>query len=104
MPATLENRAHTQRISESDWRPEKAYRIHLLLTQDEEDVFSAIALNLPGAGSCGMTEREAIDNAKDAVRSLLEAYKAAGETIPWKDTSFEEIPAGAKQKWVIVDG
>ena len=80
----------------------KGHKIHLLTTKDETGVYSAIALNLPGAGSCGDTEDEAIENAREAIRAVIETYEYGGEDIPWKDSSAEEIPFGAKQKWIIV--
>ena len=100
-----ENAAVTQNVPEDDWRPTTAYRLHVLVSKDEDqdDSFSAIVLNLPGAGSSGTTEEEALENVKEAVRGILEDYKDSGEEIPWKDTSKVCIPPGAKQKWIIVD-
>ncbi len=77
-------------------------RIHLLISKDEFGVYSAVALNLPGAGSCGDTEDEAIENAKEAVREVLASYAASGKDAPWKDSTRTEIPEGTKQKWIIV--
>ncbi len=79
------------------------YPIHLLIVKDDEDSFSAIALNLPGAGSCGSSEEEAILNAKDAVRAVLEEYKSSGEEIPWHNDYGDDIPAGAFLKWLMID-
>ena len=100
---TIENDALTQKMSGSNWKLAQGHRVHLLISKDEEGGFSAVALNLPGAGSCGETEVEAVSNAKEAIRGVLESYKASGGTVPWKDTSSEEIPAGTKQKWIILD-
>jgi len=83
--------------------PESGCPIHLLIIQDDDSGYSAIALNLPGSGSCGDTEEEAIENAKEAVRGVLEEYRESGEAIPWKDTRDVEIPPSAKQLWVIVN-
>jgi predicted RNase H-like HicB family nuclease len=79
------------------------YKFHVLLTKDDEDSFSAVVLNLPGAGSCGSKEEEAMENVREAIRGVLESYKASGEEIPWKDSSAAEIPPGAKQKWIILN-
>jgi len=98
-----ENAARTEYIDPTEWRASKAHRFHLLLTKDDEGVFSAVVLNLPGVGSCGDTEEEAVENVKEAIRAAMEEYRESGMTVPWKDTSAEEIPAGAKQKWVILD-
>lgn len=100
----LENNAVTFLVPGDDWRQEKAYRIHLLVTKDDEDTYSAIALNLPGAGSCGATGEEAIANAKEAVREVLKTYEEDGKVIPWKDSTRECIPFGAEQKWIILNG
>jgi predicted RNase H-like HicB family nuclease len=78
-------------------------RLHLLITRDDDSTFSAVVLNLPGAGSCGDTEVEAIENAIEATRGVLEVYEENGEAIPWKDTAADPIPAGAQQKWVVLD-
>lgn len=78
------------------------FHVHLVIIKDGESEFSAIAWNLPGAGSCGDTVQEAVNNAKDAVREVLESYKASGEAIPWGDRAGEQIPPDAEQKWVIV--
>ncbi len=102
MSAILENKAITPFLT-AEWKSVKGYRIHLLITQDDADSYSAVALNLPGAGSCGETEEEAVDNAIEAIHAAVEAYVEAGDPIPWKDTSSETAPPGAKQKWIIVD-
>jgi predicted RNase H-like HicB family nuclease len=83
------------------WQESPAtYRFHILLTKDDLDSFSAVVLNLPGAGSSGSTEEEAMENAREAIRGVLEAYKASGQDIPWKDSSAAEVPSGAQQKWI----
>ena len=99
------NTAVTHNVAENEWHSSKGYRIHVLLTKDEDDMdsFSAVVLNLPGAGSSGATEEEALENAKEAVRGVLEEYKASGRDIPWKDSSTISIPPGAKQKWIILN-
>lgn len=103
MPSlTFENTALTE-IPSGTWHESKAYRIHLLITKDEEGTYSVVALNLPGAGSCGDTEEEAVENAKEAIRGVLESYESSGKDIPWQDSSSAVIPFGAIQKWVIVN-
>ena len=104
MPVLI-NYSKESLIQTAEWSEKKGYKIHLLITQDEEEnsySYSAIALNLPGAGSCGDTEAEAIKNAKDAILGVIASYNDAGTAIPWKDTSEEEIPFAAKQKWIFV--
>jgi predicted RNase H-like HicB family nuclease len=91
------------RVIQLESLPEtKGFRVHLVIIKDGENEFSAIAWNLPGAGSCGATVEEAVDNAIEAVKEVLESYEAAGAGIPWKDRSGERIPFGAEQKWIIV--
>ena len=98
-----ENEARTEFIETPDWRSSSdGVRLHLLITKDD-GIFSAVVLNLPGTGSCGDTEEEAIQNAKEAARAAVEVYQENGGEVPWKDTYSIEIPAGAKQKWVILD-
>ena len=77
--------------------------LHLALIREEDGTYSAVVLNLPGAGSCGPTEDDAVENAKEAVLGVIESHKAAGEDVPWIDCRQEDIPAGAKVKWVLVD-
>jgi predicted RNase H-like HicB family nuclease len=96
------NEAVTQNFYRTEWKTAHGFRIHLLVTKDGDGVYSAIALNLPGVGSCGDTEEEAIRNAKVAAQGVLASYAADGEKIPWKDTSDATIPFGAEQRWVIV--
>ena len=71
--------------------------------KDDAESYSAIALNLPGAGSCGSTADEAVANAKEAVRAVLEEYKASNEEIPWRNSTGDDIPTGANHQWVLVD-
>ena len=81
----------------------RAYRCHLLIVRDEEGGYSAVVLNLPGAGSCGDTEEDAIENSREAIAGVLESYLEAGVEIPWVDSSSEEIPTGGKQLWITVN-
>ncbi len=103
MSAEIVNEAVTHFVPEDDWHQAKAYRVHVLVTKDDEGVYSAVALNLPGAGSCGGTEEEAMENVREAIRGVVESYQDAGEEIPWEDTSEAVIPFGAEQKWIIVN-
>jgi predicted RNase H-like HicB family nuclease len=88
-------------ISDPIYDP-SSYRCHFAIVKDEEGSFSVTVLNLPGAGSCGDTEEEAVENAKQAAISTIESYLADGEEIPWVACDYD-IPAGAKLKWVLVD-
>jgi predicted RNase H-like HicB family nuclease len=81
-----------------------SYRCHLAILCEDDGTYSAIVLNLPGAGSCGASEAEAIQNAREAAMGVISSFIEDGEEIPWVDASSEQIPEGAKQKWILVDG
>lgn len=100
----LENSAESQRVEPDKWteRP-KSYRCHVLLLKEDDGSYSALVLNLPGAGSCGDTEEEAMRNAREAVCGAIESYLDAGEEIPWLDSLTGDIPEGAKHKWILVN-
>ncbi len=79
-----------------DWQEvsTESYRIQLLTTQDEDGVYSSVALNLPGAGSCGDTIEQSIANAKEAIKAVLEAYKESGDPIPWEEVTADKVVEG----------
>ncbi len=77
------------------------YRCHLAVSQDEDGQFSAVALNLPGAGSCGATAEEAIANAREAVTAVIESYLEEGKEVPWH--SEYAIPPGATVSWILLN-
>ena len=79
-------------------------RCHLaILRDDEPDSYSVIVLNLPGAGSCGSSESEAIENTREAVQALISYYQDEKIAIPWESPDSYEIPQDAKLKWIEVD-
>ena len=81
MSATLANKAVTQVFPDAEWKSAKGYRIHLLITRDDLERYSAVALNLPGAGSCGETEEEAVSRTPRRRFGLaLESYAASGRS------------------------
>lgn len=74
-------------------------KIQLLVTEDEPGMFSAIAWNLPGAGSSGSTEAEAIERAKEAVAGVLESYAENDAPVPWEpETKLVEFFLGPDGK------
>lgn len=97
----LNNRAESKTFECDGWE-DRAYRCHVCVFRDD-DGFSAVVLNLPGVGSCGDTEDEAMQNIREAVIGAIECYNDANETIPWRDSSQEDIPSGSVQKWIIVN-
>jgi predicted RNase H-like HicB family nuclease len=98
------NGFETEVIDPKDWDTTAKYRFHILLIPEESGEFSAIVLNLPGVGSCGATEEEAMKNVKEAIAGAIESFQEDGEDIPWVDSTKETIPAGTTQKWILLDG
>jgi predicted RNase H-like HicB family nuclease len=92
-----------QDLSDRDVWTHKTYRCHVGLIREDDGTFSAIVLNLPGVGSCGDTEEDAMKNCREAIRGALESYDAANGTIPWKDPASYEISNGTTQKWIVVN-
>ena len=82
----------------------KDVRAHLAITRELDGSFSVIVLNLPGCGSCASSEEEAISRTKEALRGMIESYENDNEDVPWvDDTSSDDIPEGAKLKWIMVN-
>jgi predicted RNase H-like HicB family nuclease len=84
------------------WGPATSYRCHVLLQKEEDGRWSAIVLNLPGAGSCGDSEAEALANVREAVAGAIQSYLESGEEIPWKDSLAADIRDDARHKWILV--
>jgi predicted RNase H-like HicB family nuclease len=80
--------------------PERCYRFDIALIPEAEGDWSAVVLNLPGTGSCGATEDEAMENAKEAIQASMEEYFDSGAVIPWKEVTSADIPVGAVRKAV----
>jgi predicted RNase H-like HicB family nuclease len=103
-PTLLENESNSASFmfDEVQWPERIAYRCHVCLVAEDEQ-FSAIVLNLPGAASCGDTESEALANVEESIRELIQVYAENGDPIPWKEYRSEEIPPGAKLQWILVN-
>lgn len=101
---SLENTAISLKF-DANWLPRRgnAYRCHVCLIPEEDGTFSAVVLNLPGAGSCGATVEEALRNVREAILGVIQSHAEAGEEIPWQDSLSCEIPENATQKWILVD-
>jgi len=84
-----------------EWDHVVAHRFLVEITEDDTGIYSAVALNLPGTGSCGDTRDEAIENFKEAAAGTIEYYADSGEEIPWKTIGSSETPVGAK--WIRAD-
>ena len=79
-------------------------RCHMAILREDDGSFSAIALNLPGIGSCGDSEEEAIANASQAVTAAVESFREDGDPVPWAAPGEYSIPDGAKLVWILVNG
>lgn len=81
-----------------------AVRAHLAIVKESDGSFSVIVLNLHGCGSCGDSEDEAVANVREAVKGMVESYRDDCEDVPWSDTADnDDIPEGAKLKWIMVN-
>jgi len=65
---------------------------HVCLIREDNGFYSAVVANLPGCGSCGASEEEAVVNVQEAIRGTIQSYIADGKDIPWN--MAEEIPEG----------
>jgi predicted RNase H-like HicB family nuclease len=93
----------TCNLNLEDWSPVGSYRCHVLLITEDDGTLSGVALNLPGAGSCGASEEEVIANVQEAVKGVIDSYRRSGKVIPWVDSTHSKLPDGAKQKWILVN-
>ena len=99
----LKNDAESHQLEQCAWtQSSKSYRCHILSVREEDCSYSVVVLNLPGVGSCGDTEEEALRNANEAVCGAIESYLAAGETIPWRNSLDADMPDDARHKWILV--
>jgi predicted RNase H-like HicB family nuclease len=80
-----------------------SYHCHVALLNEEDGNWSAIVLNLPGAGSCGATEKEALANVREAIIGVVGSFVEDDEDIPWADPAHYSIPDEAVAQWIIVN-
>lgn len=73
------------------------------IIKEDDGGYSAIALNLPGAGSCGDTETEAVDNAIEAIRAVMEVYREHGDDIPWHNVTEADTSEFMKLERITLD-
>jgi len=57
-----------------------AHRV--IISQDEDGIYVAECLDLPGCVSQGATRKEAMKNIKDAIKGYLESLKKHNEKPP----------------------
>jgi predicted RNase H-like HicB family nuclease len=55
---------------------------HVTVSVDEDGRYVSECLDLPGCVSQGKTEKEALENIRDAIRGYLASLKKHGESIP----------------------
>ena len=61
-----------------------------VIVEPDEDGFHAYCLALKGLHTCGDTEEEALNNAKDAAVAYLESSIKHGDSIPIGITMYRE--------------
>jgi predicted RNase H-like HicB family nuclease len=95
-----DNQSRYEEIGERSFP--NSYRCHLAIIKDDDDLYSVIVLNLPGAGSSGSTEEEAIERVQELLPELIAMYLEDGP-IPWLAPNEYTVPADSKQKWILVN-
>lgn len=90
---------HIDSMGDSSELPDGVYRCEVYLIPEEEGGFSVVAAQLPGACSQGETEAEALENIKEAIKGVIEAYQASDEEIPWEAVA---VDAQAQRRMVVI--
>jgi len=88
-------------VAEESWNEKEPYKFLVQTTVDEDGIYSAVALNLPGTGSCGPTKEVALARFHEAASGMIESYLESGKKIPWKAIKPSETPADAK--WISLN-
>lgn len=74
------------------WNHDETHRLIVSIFKEEDDEdFTAIALNLPGASGCGESHDQALASLKESAIGLIRTYKDHGETIPWEPVDHDAI-------------
>jgi len=76
------------------------YRCKICVIREDDGTYSVVVTNLPGCGSCGDSETEAIENVREAARGVIESYLDDPGEIPWIESN--EIPEGTIRTTTIV--
>ncbi len=63
----------------------------ITIEQDEDGVFVASCPTLPGCHSQGKTRKEAIANAKEAIKGYITSMRKHGEPVPQADIEEVEV-------------
>lgn len=63
----------------------------VVISKDEDGIFTAECLDLPGCISDGKTKQEAKKNIKEAIEAYLESLEKHGEKIPSRQAELVRI-------------
>lgn len=83
---------------------ENAYHCRVMLCPEEVGGYSIHAMTLPGVVSQGNSVPEAVANIRDAFREAIAVYAESGAAIPWSEVTIDDVPAGSKELWIVVNG
>lgn len=92
---------HQTEIQQSDGK--KIYECHIWICPESDGGFSVKLPCLPGVCSQGETEEDAIQNITEAFQGAAACYLETDGAIPWLNKDqIEAVPAGTKEKWIVV--
>jgi predicted RNase H-like HicB family nuclease len=77
------------------------YTCHARLSPPDAEGWITARCNLPAVVARGKTEREALAALVAAFKAVVARYHAAGEAIPWAESSAKPEPA-EKERWIAV--
>lgn len=86
-------------------RPEPSrvpvYNCHVYLAKKDEGIFVVRVSTLNGITGSGKTEREALQKAVAAFKTVVAGHHARGEPIPWLEPPLQPEP-GEQPRWIAV--
>ena len=69
---------------------ERFFRV--VITPDEDGWYVAECIDLPGCVSQGKSEKEALENVRDAIKGYLASLKKHGESLPaFREKHYVEL-------------
>jgi len=68
-----------------------SYRFKVILEKEKDGGFSVYAPTLPGCASQGETEKEAMENIKEAIDLYVESLKEDRLPVPKQDFVLKEV-------------
>lgn len=66
----------------------------VLIIEEDDDLYSVIALRLPGVQSQGETIEEAKTNIAEALNGALRVYSESSIPVPWSPVDVEDASLG----------